>query len=43
VGKDNIGGTCPLESSQRTQEGMDKKGLRSPSWTKRCPKSNRMD
>ena len=23
MGKDNIGETCPLESSQRTQEGMD--------------------
>ena len=26
MGKDNIGGTCPSESSQRTQEGMDEMG-----------------
>ena len=26
MGKDNIGGTCRSESSQRTQEGMDEMG-----------------
>ena len=26
MGKDNIGGTCPSESSQRTKEGVDEMG-----------------